>query len=116
MDAKLQQLMKQGTQAEARARLEQLLKKRDGLATDNYVRYCIAEGKRNGFNLLQGDVALIHPRDLPPTVKLLEGRDPVYACAHPLVLEGKMLFVRKKLAHKYLDAQLASQAHRAVKH
>lgn len=116
MDAKLQKLMVQGAEAEARARLEQVLKKRDGLATDNYVRFCIAEGRKLGFDLLQGDVALIHPRDLPPTVKLVEGRDPVYACGHPLVIAGKMLFVRKHLAHKYLDGQLIEQARQAVKH
>lgn len=102
MDKKLQQLVEQGAHAEARTRLERLLKKRDALATENYVRYCIGVAKANGFNLLKGDVALIHPGDLPQTVHLVPNRDPVYAVAHPEVIPGKMLFVRKKLAEQYL--------------
>lgn len=102
MDAKLRGLIDQGAQAEARLRLERLLEKRDKLATENYVRYCIAVGRREGFDLLQGDIALVHPKDLPRTVLLVEGRDPVYALAHPEVIEGKMLFVRKRLKYRYL--------------
>lgn len=101
-DPQLQRLLDQGSHALARERLALLLKRRDKLATENYVRFCIAEGRRNGFDLLQGDVALIHPRDLPATVKLVEGRDPVYVCGHPLVLEGKMLFVKKRSKLTYL--------------
>lgn len=103
MDTKLEKLMQQGAQAEARARLELLLKKRDKLATENYVRYCIVVAKKNGFNLLRGDIALIHPKDLPATVELQPRRDPVHAIAHPEVVEGLMLFVRKKNVHKYLE-------------
>lgn len=102
MDKKLQELIAQGNEAEARVRLEKLLGKRDDLATENYVRFCIAEAQRFGFDLLHGDIALVHPEDLPRTVILVARRDPVYAIAHPEVIKGKMLFVRKRLAEQYL--------------
>lgn len=105
MDRKLSELMRAGAHAEARVRLDRLLAKRDALATENYVRYCVGEANANGFDLTQGDVALIHPKDLPQTVHLVRG--PVYAVAHPEVIEGKMLFIRKKLAEKYLTASKA---------
>lgn len=107
MDRKLEQLIAKGAQAEARVRLERLTRKAGALATENYVRFCIAEAKRHGYDLLAGDIALVHPKDLPKTVQLMPRRDPVYAIAHPEVVLGKMLFVRKKLADKYLHSALA---------
>jgi hypothetical protein len=106
MDKKLAELIAKGAKAEARTRLERLLRKRDALATENYVRYCIAVAKKEGFDLLHGDVALVHPRDLPETVQLVPRRDPVYAIAHPEVIVGRMLFVKKRLAEKYLASAL----------
>lgn len=108
MDKALDKLLKQGTEAEARARLERLLRKRDALATENYVRYCIAVAKKNGYDLVRGDIALVHPEDLPETVQLMPRRDPVYAIAHPEVVKGRMLFVRKKLAASYLERALVA--------
>lgn len=108
MDAALSKLLKQGTEAEARARLERLLSKRDALATENYVRYCIAVAKKHGYDLLAGDIALVHPKDLPESVTLMPRRDPVYAIEHPEVVLGRMLFVRKKLAAKYLERALVA--------
>lgn len=107
MDAKLEKLIALGSEAEARVRLERLLRKRDHLATDNYVRYCIRVAAKNGFDLIGGDVALVHPEDLPETVQLVPRRDPVYAIAHPEVVKGRMMFVRKKLVEKYLSVALA---------
>ena len=103
MDHKLAKLLKQGTEAEARARLERVLKKRDALATENYVRYCIAAAAKSGFDLTRGDNALIHPEDMPETVNLVPRRDPVFAIAHPEVVKGLMLLVKKKDAHKFLE-------------
>jgi hypothetical protein len=48
----------------------------------------------------------VHPRDLPETVQLVPRRDPVYAIAHPEVIVGRMLFVKKRLAEKYLASAL----------
>lgn len=87
---------------EARLRLERLIVRHDALATESYVRYCINAAAAEGFDLLKGDVALVHPDDLPDIVKLVPHRDPVYALAHPSVLLGKMLFVRKNLVEQYL--------------
>jgi hypothetical protein len=109
MDRTLSKLLKQGTEAEARARLERLLSKRDKLATENYVRYCVAVAAKSGYDLTRGDIALVHPEDLPETVSLVPRRDPVFAIAHPEVVKGRMLLVKKKSAHKYLE-------HATVKH
>jgi hypothetical protein len=100
---KLAKLLKQGTEAEARARLERLLGKRDALATENYVRYCIGVAAKSGFDLTRGDIALVHPEDLPETVNLVPRRDPVFAIAHPEVIKGRMLLVKKKEARKFLE-------------
>lgn len=107
MDAKLEKLLEQGTQAEIQARLERVLRRRDDLATDNYVRYCIRVAAKNGYGLVRGDVALVHPADLPETVQLVPRRDPVYAIQHPEVVKGLMLFVRKPQVEKYLKSALA---------
>jgi hypothetical protein len=102
-DQKLAELIRTANLVEARMRLGALLKKRVALATENYVRYCIGVAAKQGYDLLQGDIALVHPRDLPQTVKLVDGRDPVYALEHPDVIEGKMLLVRKHLKHQFLS-------------
>lgn len=101
MDQKLEELVRTANLAEARIRLERVLKKASVIATENYVRYCIGVGAQQGFDMLNGDVALVHPRDLPKTVKLQPGRDPVFAVEHPEVIEGKMLLVRKHLKDRY---------------
>lgn len=106
MDKQLQKLMAQGAEAEARARLDRLMQKVEPIATENYVRYCIGAAKRAGYDLTKGDVALIHPEDLPETVILVPNRDPVYVIAHPEVVKGKMLLVRKKLVEGYLASAL----------
>jgi hypothetical protein len=72
------------------------------------VRYCIGVAKAEGYDLTRGDIALVHPQDLPETVQLMPRRDPVYAIAHPEVFKGKMLLVRKKDAQKYLERALAT--------
>jgi hypothetical protein len=60
------------------------------------VRYCIGVAAKDGFDLTRGDIALVHPEDLPETVQLVPRRDPVYAIAHPEVVKGKMLFVGRR--------------------
>jgi hypothetical protein len=67
------------------------------------VRYCIGVAAKSGFDLTRGDIALVHPEDLPETVSLVPRRDPVFAIAHPEVIKGRMLLVKKKEARKYLE-------------
>lgn len=104
VDPKLVDMVRSANLAEAKVRYARLLDRAGKVATENYVRYCIGVAQAAGYNLLQGDIALVHPADLPPTIKFEEGRDPVYAIHHPEVVEGKMLLVRKHLKYRYLIA------------
>jgi hypothetical protein len=106
MDAKLAKLLKQGTEAEARAGSSGCCEARR--ARDRELRALLHRvAAKSGFDLTRGDIALVHPEDLPETVQLMPRRDPVYSIAHPEVIKGRMLFVRKKLAAQYLEHAMA---------
>lgn len=101
-DPKLVDFVRSANVAEAKTRYRRLLERAGQIATENYVRCLIEMGHAAGYDLTQGDVALVHPDDLPPTVKFVEGRDPVYALIHPAVIPGKVLYARKNVKYLYL--------------
>jgi hypothetical protein len=57
-----------------------------------FVMAYILLGDAHGWNLREGDVALVHPEDVPKGIALIRGVDPVWINAR-MAQPGRCLFV-----------------------
>lgn len=76
---------------EARTRMAAALEKRDKISTENFVRCIVDIGKAEGFDLANGDKAILHPEDIPESVKL-DDSHPIIISKGRAVVKGQMMF------------------------
>ena len=76
-------------------RLAALFKKRNRVATRNFIAACAEIGAKVGIRFDEGDKCFIHPDDVPNTVRLVDG-DPVIALTAPAIIKGHLFFAHPK--------------------
>lgn len=76
-------------------KLEALFRKRNKVATRNFVRALVELAQADGYSVDKGDRIFIHPNDIPKTVEL-GPEDPVVSSTAPAIFEGRLLFVRSQ--------------------
>lgn len=75
--------------------VEALFKKRNKVATRNFVKCLVDTAHEYGYSVDRGDRIFVHPEDLPNTVHLTPA-DPVIVSSAPAMVVGRLMFIKAK--------------------